>query len=90
MKTFMLALLLLAGGVANANTCYESTIRTPAPFMGNNDEVFVLTDGTVWQVKFEYEYLYAYYPNVIICPDTGKLIVLDEGEQHALDVERIR
>jgi hypothetical protein len=60
---------------AHAGTCYESTIRTPTPFLGNNDEIFVLGDGSVWQVKYEYEYLYEYYPNVTVCPDRGKLIV---------------
>jgi hypothetical protein len=43
--------------------------------MGNNDEIFKLADGSVWQVKYEYEYMYDYYPSVIICPGLGKLIV---------------
>jgi hypothetical protein len=43
--------------------------------MGNNDEIFVLDDGTIWQVKYEYEYLYEYLPSVVICPSEGKLIV---------------
>jgi hypothetical protein len=60
---------------AHADNCYESMIKAPSPFMGNNDEIFVLTDGSVWQVKYEYEYLYEYYPTVTICPDREKLIV---------------
>jgi hypothetical protein len=43
--------------------------------MGNNDEIFKLSDGSVWQVKYEYEYLYEYSPSVIICPSRGKLIL---------------
>src|SRR5580658_10149776 len=58
---------------AEAYSCYQSTIKTPTPFMGNNDEIFVLADDSVWQVK--YEYLYEYYPVVTVCPDRGKLIV---------------
>lgn len=43
--------------------------------MGNNDEIFKLDDGSLWQVKYEYEYLYEYFPTVIICPRRGKLMV---------------
>lgn len=43
--------------------------------MGNNAEIFKLADGTVWEVKYEFEYLYEYTPSVIICPDRGKLII---------------
>lgn len=55
--------------------CYNSSITKPTPFMGNNDEVFVLLDGSVWQIKHEYEYMYEYYPNVVACPDDGYVIV---------------
>jgi len=43
--------------------------------MGNNDEIFKLSDGSIWQVKYEYSYLYAYTPTVIICRGQGKLAV---------------
>jgi hypothetical protein len=56
-------------------TCYESSISSPTPFMGNNDEVFRLVDGSVWEVKYEYEYLYEYYPTVVACPSSGRMIV---------------
>jgi hypothetical protein len=59
----------------SAQTCYESSILSPSPFMGNNGEIFKLTDGSLWEVKYEYEYLYEYYPNVIICPTRGNLII---------------
>lgn len=59
--------------------CYNSSITKPTPFMGNNDEVFVLSDGSVWQIKYEYEYMYEYYPSVIACPKDGYVIV--EGKK---------
>ena len=55
--------------------CYNATIQKPVPFMGNNDEFFVLSDGSVWQVKYEYEYMYEYYPSVVACPNRGYVIV---------------
>ena len=55
--------------------CYEATIQKPTPFMGNNGEVFILSDGSVWEVKYEYEYMYEYYPSVVICPDKNLLLI---------------
>jgi hypothetical protein len=43
--------------------------------MGNDGEIFELDDGSFWQVKYEYEYMYEYYPNVVICPSRRTLIV---------------
>jgi hypothetical protein len=43
--------------------------------MGNNGEIFKLDDGTIGEIKYEYEYMYKYSPNVIICPNTNKLII---------------
>jgi len=43
--------------------------------MGNNGELFKLADGSLWEIKYEYEYLYEYYPNVIICPSKGKIAI---------------
>jgi hypothetical protein len=70
-------------GVALAGECFESLIVSPTPFMGNNEEIFKLSDGSVWEVKYEYEYLYEYYPSVIVCPGRGKLII----NEKSLDVE---
>lgn len=70
-----LLLVLVVPGRAGAQNCYESSILSPSPFMGNNGEIFKLADGTVWEVKYEYEYMYEYYPSVTICPTRGKLIV---------------
>ena len=69
------AALVIGANAASAQECYQSTILSPSPFMGNNDEVFKLSDGSVWQVKYEYEYMYEYSPEVVICPRRGKLII---------------
>ena len=70
-----LFVLFVAVSHANAQDCYQSSILSPSPFMGNNEEIFKLADGSLWEVKYEYEYLYEYYPSVIICPSRGKLIL---------------
>jgi hypothetical protein len=79
MKIYVLFALISLGsffpGAALAQDCKTSSIVKPSPFMGNNNEIFVLSDGSVWQVKYEYEYLYAYYPSVVICPSQNVLIV---------------
>jgi len=67
--------LLLITSLAAAQECYESSILSPSPFMGNNGEIFKLADGSLWEIKYEYEYLYEYYPTVIICPSLGKLVI---------------
>ena len=66
---------LLFGASASAQACYESSIVSPSPFMGNNGEVFKLVDGSVWEVKYEYEYMYEYTPDVVVCPGKGRIIV---------------
>lgn len=60
---------------ARESGCYQSSIMSPTPFMGNNGEIFRLADGSLWEVKYEYEYMYEYYPAVVVCPSTGKLVV---------------
>ena len=65
--------------------CYEASIVKPSPFMGNDGEIFKLDDGSLWEVKYEYEYMYEYHPDVIICPSKGKLIV----EGTSLNVEYV-
>ena len=55
--------------------CYESSIVKPSPFMGNNGEIFKLADGSMWEVKYEYEYMYEYYPSVLICPSKGSMLI---------------
>jgi hypothetical protein len=70
--TSFAALCLAASSFAHAD-CYESSVTSPTPFMGNDGEVVKLADGSLWQIKYEYEYMYEYYPDVIVCPDQGKL-----------------
>ena len=75
---FLAGLVLLTVGNwhgAAAQACYTSSIMWPTPFMGNNGEIFRLQDGSIWEVKYEYEYLYEYYPQVVICPSRSILIV---------------
>ena len=67
----------LGGSPASSQStgCYESQIMQPTPFLGNNDEIFILGDGAVWQIKYEYEYMYEYYPSVLVCESQGYVIV---------------
>lgn len=71
----VMVVAMLAPIPARAADCYESTIVAPSPFMGNNDEVFKLADGSLWQVKNEYEYMYEFQPDVVICPSQGILAI---------------
>ncbi len=73
-KTVLFLALSTLSAQSMAN-CYKDSIVSPSPFMGNNNEIFKLASGGLWQVKYEYEYLYEYLPNVIICPNAGKLII---------------
>ncbi len=43
--------------------------------MGKDGEIIKLEDESYWRVENENENLYAYYPNVIICPALEKLII---------------
>jgi hypothetical protein len=58
---------------------------SPTPFMGNNAEIFRLADGSLWEVKYEYEYMYEYYPSVVLCPSRETLWV--KGK--TLDVQQV-
>jgi hypothetical protein len=46
---------VLIGAKVFSQDCYESVIVKPVPFMGNNDEIFKLSDGTIWEILYEYE-----------------------------------
>lgn len=81
----VLSILAVAINANAAGKCYESSIQKPAPFMGNDGEIFKLSDGSLWEVKYEYEYMYEYYPDVIICPEKGELIINDKR----LTVEKV-
>lgn len=80
MKEFIVAgALSLAATLAWAQECYQTSIVSPNPFMGNNGEVFKLADGSLWEVKYAYEYLYEYSPSVTVCPKRGKLLVKNKS-----------
>ena len=56
--------------------CYRSSVTSPAPLMGQTDEVIELLDGSRWEVGIgHYNYLYAYYPNVVVCPASGIMMI---------------
>jgi hypothetical protein len=63
---------------AKAYACYEDSIIKPTPFMGNHGEIFKLTDGSIWEVQYEYEYMYEFYPNVVACPESGFIVIGDK------------
>jgi len=72
---FLVSVIICSFSIdSRASQCFETTVKSPSPFMGNNDEIFQTLDGNVWQVKYAYEYLYEYYPSVMIC-DEAKLII---------------
>jgi len=75
MKKSSLVLSLILFLSFKSFACYESSIMSPNPFMGNNEEIFKLSDGSLWKVMYEYEYLYEYYPDVVICPSKNILII---------------
>jgi len=83
------AILIIAVLIISNNgltqDCFESVIVSPTPFMGNNGEIFKLDDGSMWEIKYEYEYLYEYYPSVIVCPSRGKVFINDKS----LDIELV-
>ena len=84
-KFFVFCVLFVLAGISCAQNCYQSSIVSPSPFMGNNGEIFKLADGSLWEVKYEYEYLYEYLPDVIICPSKGKLAIKGKS----LNVEQV-
>lgn len=81
-----LAILTFAASSAvRAQDCYQSAVVSPSPMLGNNGEIVKLLDGSVWEIKYEYEYLYEYNPTILVCPSRGKLII---GEK-SLNVQQI-
>lgn len=72
---FIFLVLLGVPKLGISGDCYQSSVLKPTPFMGNNGEIFKLSDGSIWEVKNEYEYMYEYYPKVIVCPKLNKVVV---------------
>lgn len=55
--------------------CFDDVITSPSPFMGNHGEIFRLSNGSVWEVRNEYEYMYEYQPTATVCPNQRIMIV---------------
>ncbi len=70
-----IALVILSSLAWSASDWYESTIVFPSPFQGNHKEIFILSDGSVWEVRHEYNYFYSRKPSVLISESKGKAIV---------------
>lgn len=78
MKKIIATAIFMYSSFANAQECYKSTIQSPSPFLGNHGEIVKLSNGTIWEIQHEYEYMYEYYPSVIACPSRGILLVGDK------------
>lgn len=56
MRSLLIGLISILGAalhnVAYAQSCYETTVQSPNPFMGNNGEIVKLADGSQsWSQK---------------------------------------
>lgn len=71
----LIILTILTSLLLGAESCYQATITKPSPFMGNDGEIFTLSNGIIGEVKHEYEYMYEYYPSVLVCPSKNQLII---------------
>jgi len=58
--------LLMATSLTFAQECYKSSILNPTPFMGNSGEIIKLGDGSVWEVKYAYEYWFSVGPAMLV------------------------
>lgn len=68
-------------------SCYKTNIQEPAPFNGNGGELIMLADGSIWKdSSYLYLYLYEYYPEVVLCPAEGKMIL----KGHVFQVTRMK
>ena len=56
-------------GSSSSGKCYTDMIMSPTPFMGANGEIFKLSNGTIWEIKYEY------YPSITACPEESFIIV---------------
>lgn len=75
MKYLLLASVLFFSNITFSQDCYKSTIQSPTPFLGNHGEIVKLANGSIWEIQYQYEYMYQYYPTVIACPSQGVLHV---------------
>lgn len=67
--------------------CYSSSVTSPSPVMGQTDEVITLLDGSKWEVGIgHYHYLYAYYPNVVVCLTEGIMLIRETVGDEATEL----
>lgn len=75
----------------SAAGCSRKQILSPSPFMGTAEETITLSDGSVWKdVSYKYLYLYAYNPQVLICPTSGKMMLEHGGATHTFSLTRLK
>jgi hypothetical protein len=67
--------ILISFADAQAQACFKTSVMAPSPLMGNHGEIFRTAEGAIYEVVGSYEYLYAYYPEVTICPARGRMLV---------------
>ena len=72
---WLFSLMMLTCADARAQACVKTSVMAPSPLMGNHGEIFRTAEGAIYEVVGSYEYLYAYYPEVTICPARGKMLV---------------
>jgi len=78
-----LFLCSLVSDIAVAEGCYDTSVRSPTPYLNNGGEIIIMTDGTMWQdASYNYSYAYQYYPAVTLCPSAGFMIM--NGKKIAL------
>lgn len=71
--------------------CRKTFIKEPMPFLGNGGEIIILGDGSIWKdASYQYLYLYAYNPAVVICPSEGRMIIIEPGRSNSFQVTRVR
>jgi hypothetical protein len=75
MRAVFALVLLLAAAAVCAQPCFRTSVMAPSPLMGNHGEIFRTLEGAVFEVVGSYEYLYAYYPIVTICPERGRMLI---------------
>ena len=75
----------------SAAECFSSSATSPSPVMGQTDEVITLIDGSKWEVGVgHFNYLYAYYPNVVVCPGEGIMLIRETVGDDATELRVTR
>lgn len=75
MRWILFFAIAIQCGTSSAQGCFQTSVMAPSPLMGNHGEIFRTAEGHLFEVVGSYEYLYAYYPSVTVCPDRGRMLV---------------